>query len=102
MFSLGVLLFVMVLGLPPFRSARDSDGYFSRLRDRPANFWKIFRDFRLSEEFKELFQGLTQRNQDQRFGISEVKQSPWFRGEILGNDELHIEMEPRDKMLRAS
>lgn len=31
MFSLGVLLFSMVMGLQPFRSARSSDPYYQRL-----------------------------------------------------------------------
>jgi serine/threonine protein kinase len=54
-FSLGVLLFIMVLGLAPFRCAKRTDPYFLRLSEAPDRFWKIFRDYRISEKFKDLF-----------------------------------------------
>ena len=72
-----------------------------RLRECPEKFWKIFREYRLTEEFRNLFEGLVHIDPDKRFGVSQVRQSAWLNGAVLGDDELRSEMEPRDKMLRA-
>ena len=76
-FSLGVLLFVMVLGLAPFRSARQSDPYYMRLSEAPQNFWKIFREYRLTDEFRILIEAMTARNPEDRYTLADVKSSPW-------------------------
>ena len=52
-FSAGVCLFVMVVGLPPFRVAANSDGLFSLLckKDKSA-YWAAFKAAHVSPEFR--------------------------------------------------
>jgi hypothetical protein len=70
LFSAATTLFMMVMQSPPFRRAHQKDPYFKRLcaPDRKP-FWNIFKCIPVSHDFKDLFEGLTKRDPDERFGL---------------------------------
>ncbi|KAG0173193.1 hypothetical protein DFQ28_001228 [Apophysomyces sp. BC1034] len=76
--SLGILLYEMLTGNPPFHSAQ-LDTLYSRICQAPVKFRP---SLGLSEECKDLIMGLLQRNPRERLGkngASEIKAHPWFK-----------------------
>ena len=55
-FSLGVCLFLMVVGYSPFRMADVQDPYYRCLmKPDKTRFWKIFNDIPISDQFKGIY-----------------------------------------------
>jgi serine/threonine protein kinase len=79
-FAVGVVLFIIVTGHPPFLRATSADQYFKLLQGKKANYWKIFK--KTSEEFKELVVGMLKMNDSERFDLQRVKQHRWVNGEF--------------------
>lgn len=75
-FAVGVILFIMVCGNPPFFRASASDRYFKLLQSKNPNFWKIFP--RVSNEFKELVTGMLKHDPTERFELEAVKKHVWL------------------------
>ena len=74
-FSIGVVLFILVCGHPPFLRASVSDQYFKLLQSKNPKYWKIFRS--VSEEFKELINGILKLNPSERFDLERIKAHCW-------------------------
>ena len=74
-FSIGVVLFILVCGHPPFLRASVSDQYFKLLQSKNPKYWKIFRS--VSEEFKELINGILKLNPSERFDLESIKAHCW-------------------------
>lgn len=75
-FAIGVVLFIMVCGNPPFYRASASDRYFKLLQSKNIQFWKIFP--RVSKEFKELVTGMLKQDPSERFELEVVKKHAWL------------------------
>ncbi|CDW84194.1 protein kinase domain containing protein [Stylonychia lemnae] len=78
-FSAGVTLFLMMTKCPPFRSAHLKDPYFRRLssQDKKA-FWKIFNSLEIEDEFKDLFEKMSERDPKIRLQLQDVKTHKWL------------------------
>lgn len=103
-FAMGVVLFVLTnRNFLPFDETQaalqellysDRKKYWDlmvesrKLQGLKGNIW--------NEEFKELFEGMTRKNPKERFGIKEIKESKWYKGEILSKVDL------KNLMKRAS
>lgn len=83
-FSAGVTLFLMLAKCPPFRAAQIKDPYFRRLSasDKKA-FWKIFNQMDISDMARDLFEKMAERDPKQRINLSDIKDHPWFKSDIL-------------------
>lgn len=84
-FSLGVVLFVLVLGYFPFEKPSLSDHRFKCIIKKDfLNFWKkcekIYPDSSTdkSQEFKDLFQKMICNNPKDRISLKEIKSHPWL------------------------
>lgn len=86
-FSLGVILFTMILGKPPFRQASpDKDELYSMLVElKYSKFWNVWHDqyasqvgIELTPHFKQLFLSLVCHDPQQRLSISELRNHPWL------------------------
>ena len=78
-FSLGVLLFVITIGVFPFDSATYSDEkYKFIIKGRYRQFWEFFSDVDISEEFKDLINNLLSLNPSKRLSIDEILNHPWI------------------------
>lgn len=85
-FAAGVVLFIMVRGMPPFNDAALGDPHYSMLVNNPKNFWNYHQ---ISEpkapctpEFKELVQNMLCMDPAKRWGVNEVMQSAWMKVEV--------------------
>ena len=78
-FAVGVILFYMVAGHPPFGNSLHTDPYYKPIRcNRADQFWKIHSQLRpkeeaFSESFKNLVTLLLNRDPVQRPSYSEIK-----------------------------
>lgn len=95
-YMLGVTLFTMHNGsFYPFIPLRpEMKG--SRTDEERVQDWKLrekifnkSQDF-WSEEFKSLFDGMTEADPEKRISIKDIKESAWYNGEILEGDKLQL------------
>jgi serine/threonine protein kinase len=87
LFALGVILFMLVCRSPPFYRASFTDSHYKLLQAKPAAFWNMFP--RVSDEFKELIEGITKEDPSQRLDIHSIKVSRWVKGDT-NLEELEI------------
>lgn len=80
-FALGVVVFIMVCGVPPFHRASVADCHFKLLQGNSEAFWSSFCG--VSEEFKELIKGMLCENPAERYDLERAKQARWAKAEVL-------------------
>ena len=79
-FSLGVVLFILVVGIFPFQQAR-SDDYFYKmlLNGQTQKYWsKLDPKNQLSEEFKSLMESIFSFDGSKRPTLSQIVNGPWL------------------------
>lgn len=86
-FSLGVILFEMVVGISPFLNANVQDSYYRYFyfKKRCSQFWKIHpkaKDLEsqglLSDEFKDLIEQVLNPSPKLRLTLEEILAHPWM------------------------
>ena len=84
-FSLGVVLFLLVMGFYPFEKPNCTDNRYKLIMKKDFNgFWKkcekILCDPKciISNEFKNLFEKMVCYQAKERLSINEIKNHPWF------------------------
>jgi serine/threonine protein kinase len=103
-FSCGVILFLMVVGNPPFGKAHSQDLYYRFIiKNQYSQFWKqVERHGRtFSDEFKSLLNGMLCLQPTERLTIAEIKEHPWYNGKTCSIDELKAEYEKKKANLIA-
>ena len=96
-FSAGVTLFLMLTKSPPFRAAHQRDPYFRRLSaaDKKA-FWKIFcAQTEVSDYARDLFEKMTDKDPKSRITITDIKQHPWLKGDLVDEHTLAQDLDLR-------
>ena len=82
-FSLGVIIFITVIGNYPFNNGLKSDKYYSmatsKLSTNVLNFWKKTGSEKASEDFKDLFLNMIKYNPKKRFTLDQVMAHPWMQ-----------------------
>ena len=105
-FSLGIILFVLLTGNFPFKSARKFDiCYMNIIRNKNENFWdllkkKIFdnKEENLpSQDFRDLFIKMIQFEPNNRISIHDIFNHPWMKGNFPSKDEIIEEFKIREK-----
>ena len=85
-YSAGVILFIMLFQNPPFGKACRTDPMFrafTSIQNHP-NFWNVHQNSlhkksqRISDEFKELFNGLCAEWPEERWTIQQIRESRWY------------------------
>eukprot|EP00486_Rosalina_sp_Unknown_P002907 CAMPEP_0201566354 /NCGR_PEP_ID=MMETSP0190_2-20130828/6085_1 /ASSEMBLY_ACC=CAM_ASM_000263 /TAXON_ID=37353 /ORGANISM="Rosalina sp." /LENGTH=573 /DNA_ID=CAMNT_0047984955 /DNA_START=195 /DNA_END=1916 /DNA_ORIENTATION=+ len=104
-FSMGVVLFILITGYPPFEQAHYSDRWFRPLaKGDYAKFWKYHAGCSISNDAKckDLLEKMLCYDPTQRITIAQLKKHPWFNGKYLEGKELiralrhrHREMEQK-------
>lgn len=81
-FAAGVVLFVMLKGIPPFNSSRKEDPYYQLLASDPTAFWdwqsKVNPLNEVDQSLKQLFEGMLHPNPNLRWGLTEITSNAWF------------------------
>ena len=84
-FALGIILFIMFAGHPPFRSAAPNDEYYSLVcKGQLMKFWEAHGDTKpngtafFSADFMDLVNQMTHPNPEARFDLQQVMAHSWF------------------------
>jgi serine/threonine protein kinase len=103
LFALGVILFILYSGHPPFQMANEEDNYYKLLAtNRSDLFWKAHSnpqrkaaDF-YSEEFKDLITCMLQFHPHQRLCIADIIGHPWLaNGGVASAEEVRANFADR-------
>jgi serine/threonine protein kinase len=88
-FSMGVVLFTLVVGYFPISTADLKDQFYAFLTqgERDANginsdYWDTLKASDLSNDFKDLMQRIFSMDGNKRPTIEEIKNHPWFKNKI--------------------
>ena len=95
-FSLGVVLFLLVMGFYPFEKPNYTDSRYKLIMKKDFNgFWKKCekmmgeKNCNISSEFKNLFEKMICYQAKERISINEIKNHPWFF-ELTGKNNNNI------------
>jgi len=98
-FSAGVVLFVMKSRVPPYIEGKLSnvDLYEELTKEDNCNFWNIHckaqkNDMFFDNSFKDLFVKMIDPIPENRPSIWDIKQSFWYNGPILSQEDLRKEL----------
>jgi len=88
-FSLGVVLFIMYAGAPPFKQVKTSDWWFQKLATgRYEQFWAAHeRATQFSSALKRLLEGMLCVHPEKRITLEGIKRSVWFNKKIRMSDQ---------------
>lgn len=88
-FSVGVVLFILLAGYPPFNAASVKDKWYAPLsQGNTRQFWHVHRRANLSPEAQDFLSKVLEFDPQKRMGIDEIRQHPWFQGKTLGDKDL--------------
>jgi len=88
-FSMGVVMFIMLAGYPPFERAHKSDRWFKPLaKGDIKGFWNGHKGCPIPEQARSLLTGMLCYRPSKRISIAEIKEHPWFTGPTLDKAEL--------------
>jgi len=103
-FSMGVVLFILITGYPPFEQAHYSDRWFRPLaKGDYAKFWKYHAGCSISNNVacKDLLQRMMCYNPKQRITIAQIKKHAWFNKKYLEGKELIRTLRHRHREMEA-
>lgn len=91
-FSIGVILFILLAGYPPFEQASVKDKWFKPLVSKKIEkFWKAHHRSPICQklpEAKDLLTKILTFDPKERITLAQIKQHKWFKGEVLKTKEL--------------
>ena len=80
MFSIGVILFIIVQGIFPFKEARKEEYFYNLLlQGKTDTYFQKVNGTGLSDEFKDLILSLFSYNGDERPNIEAIRAHPWMQ-----------------------
>merc|ERR1719204_2188072 len=85
-FSVGVILFILMAGYPPFEQASKNDKWFKPLmKGNIDKFWKAHQKSPIAKipEAKDLLTKMLTFNPKDRIDINGIKQHAWMQGTVL-------------------
>lgn len=90
--SLGVALFVMISGFPPFHQANREDWWYRCVQEKNySRFWKEHeRHAVFSNELKHLLSNMLCANPLERYTLLQIENHPWVQKEFKKMDYLHF------------
>lgn len=83
LFALGVILFIMYSGHPPFSTAHSQDSYYKLISQNRADlFWKFHEKQHpegfFTPDFKDLMTSMFQTMSQQRLSLADIVGHPWL------------------------
>lgn len=98
-YAAGVLLYTFFAGHFPFVEVKKTriprSATYEMFRNDRENFWaekeKIIRKV-ISQELRELLNGMWEMNTGRRMRVEDVKRSRWYNGEVYNQEELKCEV----------
>ncbi|CAI2374314.1 unnamed protein product [Moneuplotes crassus] len=95
-FALGIVLFILIKGSPPFCQAKSTDQHYRLFCSKPELFWKVhfkrFPDYDPSSDLMELLSNMLNPDEERRITIEEIKQSAWYNQLLPSREDAIVEM----------
>ena len=92
-FSLGVILFVMVVGTFPFKNAVQDEYYYQHIYNGDnQKYWEALGLNNLSDNFKDLFLKMVSYDPSERPSIDEIFAHPWMNDISYDKEQAKIEL----------
>lgn len=93
LFALGIILFILYSGHPPFATADPRDPHYKLIASNRADlFWKTHSNRKpagfFSEEFKDLITNMLQLLPNQRLSMADIIGHPWMQGVMASQQEV--------------
>ena len=103
-FSMGINLFILYSGVPPFNKACRTDPLYRFLMDKDyVKFWKVHSRNRkpgyFSEGFVELVQDMMQHDPAKRPSIQDIKASEWYNGDVSTQAQILASFNKRKELV---
>eukprot|EP00485_Elphidium_margaritaceum_P006617 CAMPEP_0202691462 /NCGR_PEP_ID=MMETSP1385-20130828/6168_1 /ASSEMBLY_ACC=CAM_ASM_000861 /TAXON_ID=933848 /ORGANISM="Elphidium margaritaceum" /LENGTH=629 /DNA_ID=CAMNT_0049346873 /DNA_START=94 /DNA_END=1983 /DNA_ORIENTATION=- len=78
-FAMGVVLFILLAGYPPFEHAKDTDKWYTFIvQKKYKNFWKSHRNCGLKQQETDLITRMICFDPEKRIGLDKMAKHPWF------------------------
>lgn len=88
LFSAGVILFILIRGIFPFKEARKEEFFYNMLATEKYNeYWEKVQGNNLSAECRDLIQKLFSYDPEKRPSIEELRKHPWMTAAGQQSDE---------------
>jgi len=103
-YSLGIVLFIMVVGTPPYNEVEKSgkfvfDKHYEVLRTDVKKFWRVHESYResdgrpkLTKNFKEVVEAMLKEDPTKRPTVAELERMSWLQGDIYDEDEFEAKL----------
>lgn len=102
-FGAGVILFIFMTGLPPFKNANPRDAHYGQICiNRHDKFWGSHQQrlkMKFSNEFIDLISSMLSYDPTHRPSISEIMAHPWCQGETSDFDYIQNEFAHRKSIV---
>jgi hypothetical protein len=95
--ALGVILFIMLAGFPPFARPNNGDWWFNKLSTGRHNlFWQAHsRSAYFSEATKDFINKILNPDPAKRISLADMKKHEWFEGTTISEKALETELNRR-------
>lgn len=105
MFAVGIILFIMMTGHPPFSQAIPQDRFYKFISGNRADvFWRSHARNRkggFTKEFSDLLTCMFQLIPSQRLSMADVVGHPWMKGAMASPEEVQQEFRTRHEKITA-
>lgn len=103
-YSLGVVLFTMVTGIPPYTEKEKEgklsfDKHYDLLRNDIKRFWKAHEGYResdgrpkLSKPFKDVIETMLKEDFNKRPRVQDLEKMAWLQGDVYTKSELEVKL----------
>jgi len=103
-YSLGVVLFTMVVGIPPYSEYEKNgkfffDKHYDVLRNDVKRFWKVHEGYResdgrpkLTKAFKDVVEAMLKEDPNKRPRIYDLEKMAWLQGDTYTKSELEVKL----------
>lgn len=107
LFALGIILFILYAGHPPFNMAHPNDSHYKLIATNRADlFWKYHSNRKpagfFSDSFKDLITNMLQTTANQRLGMADIIGHPWMQGQFASSADIQQEFANREASIKIT
>jgi len=103
-FSAGVVLFILLTGYPPFNHAKANDQWYAPLttkgKPNTKKFWRQHKGCGVPKDCQSLIESMLAFDMDKRCTLDEIKEHPWYNGDVLSPEDLKTVLKGKHKSAR--